>query len=234
MKILKTLLVLSLFLNMSCTKEELAAIADGTTPTDGSQTAAQLAGSGQYCELVSGTGAGGPYAVTKSLTLNADNTFAYTVYFTDQTACSTTQNAGGENITSLFVTGLWTVGGTNTTPSTGTKILFTVGATNVTVYAGAGPAQANAIDMASFLNTCSSIPAFSTNSTSSRTLTGDTCTGGGGFTAVTLPALNDVLNNTAYNNGTTNFQIGLSTAEDVWRPGGSNFPTAYTNTYYYW
>lgn len=231
MKILKPLLVLSLFLNMSCTKEELAAIAAGATPTDGSQSAAQLAGQGQYCSVVSGIG--GSYAVLKTLTLLADNTFTYYVHITDAGSCFSNEIAGGNNSSTFYMAGAWTVAGTNTTPSTATKVIMTVGSSNLIVYALAGGGQPEAAAMANFLNTCTPNPAYSNNTDNTKTLNGNSCGVNGLYAGVTFPTVGDTLNTIAYNDGST-LQVGLSTGEDLWRPGGTTFPSSYSNTFYSW
>lgn len=231
MKTLKILLVASVLFNFSCLEkkaEEVASLVP-TVPSDGSQTVAQIAGSGQYCEAIPGF-QGANRAISRSLTLNADNTFSYVVYFSDRTTCSTGQTAGGSNTATVAVAGAWTVGGTNTTPSTGTKIAFVVGSTNMWIYADHPEGSA----LASWINTnCSGTLNYNTSAYSSRTLNGNTCTGNGTFDATTFPAVNEALSNTAFFDGSS-LQIGLSTSEDVWRPGGSSFPTAYSRTYLYW
>ncbi len=234
MKILKPLLVLSLFLNMSCTKEELAAIAEGATPTDGSQSAAQLAGGaslgGLRCD--DETTVGGTYAALKQLTLNANGTYTYNVFFSNSATCATTFATGGNNIATLYTAGVWTVAGTNTTPSTSTKIVFVVGSANMIVRSATYAATAQ--PLADWLNSCTPSPAFNNAADETKSVAGISCGGSGQYAAVDIPDVNDVLNNIGYNPGGGSFSLGNSAGQTVWFPGGTTFPSSYGFTLTYW
>ncbi|MES2800921.1 MAG: hypothetical protein V4654_00385 [Bdellovibrionota bacterium] len=234
MNTLKKLLVLSLFFNFSCTKEELEEIAAGTTPTDGSQTAAQLAGGaslgGLRCDVE--TTVGGTYAAVKQLTLNANGTYTYSVFFSNSATCATAFASGGNNIATLYTAGVWAVGGTNTTPSTSTKIVFVVGSANMIIRSSTYTATAQ--PLATWFNTCSPNPGFNTAADDTQDVAGVACGTSGQYAAVTIPAANATLNNIGYNPGGGSFSLGNSTGQTVWYPGGSSFPNSYGFTLGFW
>lgn len=234
MKTLKTLLVVSLLLTASCTKEELEAIADGTTPTDGSQTAAQLAGGaslgGLHCDEE--TTVGGTYAALKQLTLNANGTYTYSVFFSDAATCATASATGGNNIATLYTAGAWTVAGSNTTPNTSTKIIFVVGSANMIIRAGTYGATGT--PLANWLNSCTPSPAFNNAADNTKSVVGISCGVSGQYAAVDMPDVNDTLNNIGYNPGGGTFSLGNSAGQTIWAPGGTSFPNSYGFTLTYW
>lgn len=82
------ILLVALISIVNCAKKDEGVSPGAETPTaDGSQTAAQLAGSGSFCAV--NTTVGGSYAYVYSLTLNADGTYNYAVYLTDAATCAT-------------------------------------------------------------------------------------------------------------------------------------------------
>lgn len=82
----------------ACQEEEKTTPAT-TTPTDGSQSAAQLAGDGLACSVLSSSGTQlDGLGYTRSLTLNANGTYSYYVYFSDHVGCTTSMAAGGSNV----------------------------------------------------------------------------------------------------------------------------------------
>ena len=204
-----------------------------TPPTDGSQSVAQLAGTGTFCNTDSTIG--GAYAYTHSLTLNADGTYGYSIYFSDAASCATAQNTGGNNYATYTQAGTFTVGGTATTPSTGTKITFTVGSASLIIRSltyGAIPQN-----LANWMSTgghCAPNPGFSASADQTKSVQGNTCVGAGSYSAVVLPAVGDTFNNVVYSPGTSMLNAGVSSGQDTWRPGGSSFPTSYTQSYLSW
>lgn len=53
------------------------------------------------------------------------------------------------------------------------------------------------------------------------------------YSAVVLSAVGDAYKNIVYNSG-SGLNAGFSTSQDIWRPGGSTFPAAYSQTYLGW
>jgi hypothetical protein len=203
-----------------------------TTPTDGSQSAAQLAGSGTFC--LTDTTIGGTLAYTRYLSLAANGTYSYAIYFSDAGSCATAQNTGGNNIATYTQGGTYAVGGTATTPSTGTKIVYTVTSASMTTRKGTYGGNATLSALVTWMNAnCSPSPGFSTIADGAISVLGNSCTVSGSFAAVTLPASSATYDNTVYRSGTSFFS-GVSTSQDIWRPGGTTYPTSYTQTYLTW
>jgi len=214
---------------LSCAKS-----ADSTTttstPTDGSQSAAQLAGTGTFCATDSTIG--GTYAYTHSLTLNSNGTYTYTLYFSDATSCATGQNTGGNNFATYSQSGSYVVGGSTGTPSTGTKITFTVTSGALTIRPGSYNETATQ-NLITWINSCSGTLSFSTSVDQTKSVNANSCSGSGSYTAVTIPANGDTFTNTVYNGGTILY-AGVASGQDVWRPGGASYPNSYTQQYLSW
>jgi hypothetical protein len=224
------LFVLSL---ISCAPKKVEEEAASTTPTtDGSQTAAQLAGSGVYCGVFGGSDGSSLSGLgyTRSLTLTAGGAFSYSVYFSDATGCSSNLGPGGNNIATYSQSGTYVVGGTAGTPSTGTKITFTVTSATMTAY----PSNATAQSLRDFFNSnCNMSPTFTTGTTTStRTFTGVTCTATSAYGLGLVPASSAQLYNIGYNDGSGSFVMG--SRSDIFGPGAGYFPTSYSETWLSW
>jgi hypothetical protein len=198
-----------------------------TTPTDGSQSAAQLAGSGQICSVQGSvgtvfTGKG----VTRVLTLGSSGTYTYNVYFTDNVGCSTAQNAGGNNIATLSQSGTFTLSGIANPPGSATKVTFTSSTNTLTVYSGS-----DAGSFATWLNGCTPNPGFNTGGTSTHSVSGLTCTNNASY-ALANPPTNTLSTKTILGLSGTTMNSGPRT--DVWSPGQVAFPAAFTETYLSW
>lgn len=225
--------LMTLLIFTSCSKKTDGSSPSGTTTTttDGSQTIAQLAGSGSACDTLSGVGTAlSGTGATRLLTLNTDGTYAFAIYFSDHSGCVTSQNTGGNNIATYSQSGTFALSGTAGTPTTGTKITFTVGAASMTAY----PTNATSQAFRDWMNTCTPSPAFTGGATtSSRTFTGVTCATGSPNYIFTNPAnVSATALNIVYNDGSGTFQSG--TRVDVWRPGTGSFPAAYFDNYLTW
>ena len=226
-------LVVLVLSTLNCAKKE-----DGVSPgteadvptTDGSQTIAQLAGSGSFCTV--DTSVGGTYAHVYSFTLVADGSYSYSVYMTDAASCATAQNSAGNNYATYSQHGTFVVQGTAGTPTTGTKVTFTVVSATMTVRSGTYGTVAQ--DLATWMNSqCSPNPAFSTVSDQTKSFLTHSCNGSGAYTAYVFPAAGDTFTNTVYNSGTV-LEAGLSSGQDLWRPGGSTYPSSYSVSFLGW
>lgn len=216
---------------VNCAKKEEGVSPGAAEPTvDGSQTAVQLAGSGSFCAV--NTTVGGSYAYVYSLTLNADGTYNYAVYLTDAATCATAQNSAGNNYATYSQSGTYVVQGTAGTPTTGTKVTFTFGSALMTVRSATyGTIPQN---LATWLNgQCTPNPAFSTVADQTKTLQGNSCNGSGGYTGYDFSDAGDTFTNTVYNSGNV-LQAGASSGQDLWRVGGSTYPSSYTFTFLGW
>ncbi len=238
MKIFNKTVILSLLFTMlttsSCAKKEdgvsPGSDADTTPTTDGSQTATQLSGSGSFCTV--NTTVGGTYAYVHSFSMVADGTYTYSVYLTDAATCATAQNSAGNNYATYTQTGTFVVQGTAGTPSTGTKVALTVVDAYLTVRSATYGAVAQ--NLATWLNAqCMPNPAFSTVSDQTKTFLTHSCNGSGAYAAYVFPAIGDTFTNAVYNTGTT-LESGISSGQDLWKPGGSSYPASYTETYLGW
>lgn len=234
---LPILIFLSTFIFLSCAKkaEELL---DSVTTSDGSQTAAQLAGSGIVCETFpggSGTSLSGK-VYSRFLTLQANGTYAYSVYFSDAAACANSQVTGGNNIATYIQGGTWSVGGIASSPSTATKITFTPLTIQMTVRPGTYVGNAQAGAMRDWLNTCVPSPGFTVGAVdSTKSIDGITCgTNGGTHVFANPPFLSSTYSNIGYNPGDGTFSAGAR--DDIWSPGslGTTFPGSYTETWNPW
>ena len=231
-----------LLVSCAATTDSSPAAPVAATPTDGSQNASQLAGTGQFCttDASLGTALGG-MGTTHYFVLGADGTYTYNAYFSDHTGCQTAQNSGGNNVATYTQSGTYTVSGTaGLSPSTITNIIFTMTTSSMTVYA---TTNALAQDIVAWMNAgCAPSPGF-TNSTNSKSLNGNTCTGSGGlglgtYSAVVLPISGggiagspNPFYNVGYNAGST-FPMGAR--QDAWRPGKTAYPASVTETYLGW
>jgi hypothetical protein len=222
-------LFLSLGLSLGCVEEEPATTPTTTPSTDGSQTATQLAGSRSYCgTLTAGAGSAlSGMGYNRSLTLNADGTYTFSVYFTDNVGCTTAQTAGGNNLATYHSAGTFVTEGTPGTPSTGSKVTFTVTSATMVAY----PANVAAQNLRDWLNSgCGASPAFSSGTTTStRTFTGLTCTGNGSYELPTPPIVGAIFKNIVYNVGNGTFTSGAR--ESIYAPGSATYPTSYTDTW---
>lgn len=215
---------------VACEKKAEEITGNSTTPTDGSQTAAQLAGTGVSCAVFSGAGSAlNGKGYTRSLTLNADGTYTYAIYFSDHTGCATAFASGGNNIATYYQAGIFTVGGTAGTPSTATKITFMVGSGNMIIRASdAGPGAA----LATWINAhCTANPGFNTSADSTKNFEGLVCVGDGTYNFPNPPASTATAENIGYFDG-TDYKSGALT--DFWSPGAGGFPSSYTETFTAW
>ena len=204
-----------------------------TTPviSDGSQSAAQLAGYGYTCALFT-SGAGTTLngkAFDRYISLAADGTYTYSFHITNGTACTAGHPSGtGYNVVAaqLNVSGTYVVGGTNTTPSTATKVTLTPTSQRLTIYNPAS--NATALDIANWANGyCNTFDAgFSTTATSGANIQSGNCTAATTVFLGTPPVIT-AGKNIFYR--TTNFQTGTPTS--MWSPDAGSFPTAYTTTW---
>lgn len=229
----KLILIAALLITtLACTKkkEDEASTTADAVPTDGSSSVSQLAGSGVFC--TTDTTLGGTYAVTHYLSIASAGTYNYSAYYSDATSCSTSSASGGNNYATYSQSGTFAVGGTNTTPATSTtKVTFTMTSASMTVRA---TSNSNAQNLATWMNgSCTPSPAFSTNSDGAKTLNGNVCTSSGGYAAVTLPSVGTVYQNVLNVSGST-MNAGQSTGQIIWTPGGTSYPTSYTENYLLW
>jgi hypothetical protein len=249
MKNIKTSLIVSVSLLLStlvflaCGADPNAtpasAVVAAPTPTDGSESAAQLAGSGQFCTVDSSLGSElGGMGNTHTLILSAGGTYTYETFFSDHTGCSTSTNSGGNDIATYSQSGTYAVAGTaGLSPAAITKIAFTMTSATMYVYA-AGNTTAQA--MATWMNgSCSPSPGFSLSATSGASLNGNTCVGSGSFNAVVLPISGGGISgspnpfyNVGYNSVSTSLNMGAR--QDAWRPGGTTYPGSVTEAYLLW
>lgn len=229
-------LIAACALTISCAKktaEELAAEIDSG---DGSQTAAGLAGSGSTCSVFaagSGTSLTGK-GYTRALTLNADGTYTYTVYFSDHTGCTIPNTAGGSNIATYYQIGTFAVSGIATSPSNATKITFTPTTQQLTVRPSSAPGTGGeAAAMRDWLNGCSPSPGFTGGAADSTKSVADiaSCGTNGGTHNLGDPLFSGaVISQIGYKSG-SNLDTGAR--GNIWTPGalGTTFPTSFTETW---
>ncbi|RYZ69552.1 MAG: hypothetical protein EOP09_07480 [Proteobacteria bacterium] len=227
-----------LSLTVSCAKkiEELTDDLASLIPTDGSQNAATLAGDGTYCQIH--TDVGGSYAQIHDLTLNVGGTYTYSTFFIDGATCTTTTTATGYNYATYNQSGTYTLNGYAAISGVGTKIKFVPTAQTMIIRAGTGGGGASGITraqaLATWINSCSSGPGYSTSADQTKSLNGNICSSSGSFAAQDFP-VNTATNyqNVVYRNGTT-FQIGTPSGFTSWAPYGTSTPVSFSKMYFLW
>ncbi|MFZ3231892.1 MAG: hypothetical protein WA160_16920 [Pseudobdellovibrio sp.] len=226
-------LFMALLLTTSCSKKAVDAALAAATPaaSDGSQTAAGLAGSGTYCMVLTGTGTNlDGTGATRYLSLTADGTYTYSIYFSNHVGCTTPAVSGGLNIATYTQSGTFAVGGIATSPSTATKITYTATSMIITLRP-VSQADAKTDALGTWLNQCTVHPNFSAVADSTHSVAGLTCTNVGGATTLpSFPLTSAAFSNIGYKSG-TNLDTGARS--DIWSPGalGTTFPSSYTETW---
>lgn len=226
-----TILLLDSF---GCAKkepDETKTLPSVATPSDGSQSAAELAGYGYTCALFdssAGSTLNGK-AYDRYIKLYADGTYDYSFHITNATACAFGHPDGtGYNVVAaqLNVSGTFTVGGTNGIPTTATKVALTPTSQRLTLYNPGS--NSTALDIASWANAnCNTFDAtFSTSATSGANITAGNCTTNSSVFLGTPPI---VTTGTNIFYRTTNFQTG--TPLSIWSPDAGSYPSAYTTTW---
>ena len=203
-----------------------------TTPTDGSQSVTALSGNAISCALL--TSAAGSnlngLAYTRSLTLSTNGTYTLTTDLTDGTSCLAGHQSGGSGVVyfQINASGTWTVGGTNTTPSTSTKMTFTETAQTFTIYSPTSPNIAYQI--AVWANACTGqTSGFSLTATShSNGFFGGICSANGGINLGASAALNTIGYNVGYRNST----LQTGTLANIYDMNAGSYPTSYGVQWY--
>jgi hypothetical protein len=224
------LLPLVLLLSISCTKKATDATATPTptpTPTpvsDGSQTASGLAGTFYLCNTDSSF-LSTSYAYLHILTLSASGTYSYSLRFSDATSCANSYATGGSELAVYSQAGTFTTGGTAGTPSTGTKVTFTVTSSSLGTRGGTYNGNAIEQNLITFFNTCTPAQSVSTSVDQTKLSIGAASCGG-----MVFPANGDTFTNVIYNDGNS-LWAGVSSGQNLLRTGGSTYPSSYTQTY---
>lgn len=209
-------------------EETPAASTPATTPSDGSQSASELAGYFQKCFIFSGSGTalnGKAYVLNYSVT--SGGAYSYNLFFSDSTSCATAMNSGGNNIATYTNEGTFSVKGTNTLPATSaTKVEFTQTVSQLVVR----PTYAEGATLRDFLNTCTGLSSTFTGgaTASTRSMSGVTCPWDATFNLVNPPTLNVVKYQTWYNDGTS---LNAGARTDLWGPAAGSYATSYSETF---
>ncbi|MBC7754641.1 MAG: hypothetical protein H7Z71_10415 [Moraxellaceae bacterium] len=240
----KIILVFLLAGLISCApkKDEAVEVVPITPAADGSQTMAQLAGYGGYCEQENSIVTN--MATARYLTINANGTYVYDVRFSNNFgACAAPQATGGNEIGVYTQNGTIAIVGPAGISMTGTKVTFTpTTATLLLRSATYNQDVTNAIG-----NSLKTLPPGNcangitfTNGQANTTFTvfGVACSSGATVGTVTAnartwPDGGTAFQNVIYNAGGV-LQIGVSSSQDVLRPGGTTYPTSYSKTYLGW
>lgn len=224
-------LVLILFLFTAC--EEGATGEDSgssVAPSDGSQNASQLAGTGVACQSATGTGSVfGSKNYRRSLALNANGSYSYDVRFAlDNTTCITNKIPdGSQEVLVYSQSGTFAVNGIAATPSDATKITFTPLAATLTIRS-----TMDSGTLATYMNTCSYSQNFPTNADSTKTMNGNVCNPSGSYAFGDFPVLNSPIYNIIQKAGT----LRTGSRINIWNPGAytqGGVATSYSVTYYY-
>lgn len=233
MTLKKIALLLMLTAAFACKKKEEETTTetpvDSTPAADGTQTMAALAGDGQYCEVT--TSLGGTFAITRYLSMTSSGTYSYSLYLSDSTSCATTQNAGGNNYATYTQSGTFTLNGAANISGSGTKITFVPTAQSMIIRTGTYTTRGAAL--ATWMNTCSYSPGYSTTANDTKTLNQHVCTASNNFSAVDFAVNSASYTNVVYKNGTT-LQMGTPSSFSPWTPAGTSVPTSFSNTYLGW
>lgn len=222
-----------LLLTTSCAKKAVEeALTAGAPATDGSQTAAGLAGTGQVCDVLASSGSAmNGLGVVRYLVLGADGSYNYSIYFSNHVGCVTSANSGGNNIATYSQSGTFAVGGIATAPSTATKITFTPTSSTMTLRAGTYSADATEIALKAWLNGCTGGSLAYAGADSTQSVVNSTCAATGNVSlAGTFPFTGITYSNIGYKSGSN---LDSGTRSDIWSPGavGTTFPSSYTETW---
>jgi len=202
-----------------------------TTPTDGSQSAADLAGYGYHCTDISSTYGstlnGG--SLESYIQLNSNGTWFMQTHF--YTGSCSYNHGTGTDLTQMSVSGTYTVGGTNTTPSTSTKITFRPTSQSMQIWNPQSNSKALAI--ANWANHCSGWTGSTFSTSASSTVNNFlpvSCAAYGNVDLGTPTSINVDEYNIGYRASSSSFQTGTLTAP-AWSISAGSFVSSYGFTW---
>lgn len=224
---LKPLFIFTLLLTtviFSCKKKD-----DVTSPVVGFAVADIIGTTNTSCTNISDATALNGTSYLRSLTVNANSTYSYSVLYFSTTNCTL---GGGDNFMNFSQSGNIAINGLSATVTSASELTLTpTSNATLTVY-GATSAGSN---WAGYLNSyCGGGLSFSISATASQNMSGKTCTrvSAPAFTLDTFPTTTAVQNVGVFVTSPKTLTLGLPSI--LWSPGtAGSYPTSATLVFTY-